>query len=269
MGIIQTDVWLEANFDRPEKICKKLLPLFKGQNTTQIYKQLVKFGMYKPNRATKQIFEKLKKNEVWRKIESLLEEYKNKWNGPDIPIFLFPIGQQNGLFSRREEKIRGGVSFPDKMFLFLSDKVSTKELEALFVHEYHHVCRLNKQNKKFEDYTLLDSIIIEGLAEYSVLKHCGRPFLAAWCSMYTEAEIIEFWDKYLKNKIEKKKTERGHDELLFGSGRIPNLLGYAVGFKIVEDYYSNNNYTAKLSFSLPSKNFITKENIFFHKKPKP
>lgn len=268
MSVVQTAVWLEADFDHPAKICKRLLPVFKGLDTTQVYDQLVSFGMYRPNRATKQIFEKLKKNKVWNQVELLIKKYKEKWNGPDVPIYIFPIGQQSGLFSRREEKIRGGVSFPDKMFLFLSDIVSMNELEALFVHEYHHVCRLNKLNKKFEDYTLLDSIIIEGLAEYSVLKHCGRKFLAEWCSMYTEAEMKTFWDKYLKNKLEKKKTDRGHDELLFGSGRIPKLLGYAVGFKIVEDYFSNNHYTAKLSFSMPSKNFLSKENVFFQK-PKP
>jgi uncharacterized protein YjaZ len=263
MGIVQTDVWLEADFENPAKICKRLLPVFKGLDTTQVYDQLVRFGMYKPNRGTKQIFEKLKKNEVWSKVELLFQQYKEKWNGPDIPIYIFPIGQQSGLFSRRDDKTRGGVSFPDKMFLFLSNHVNLKELEALFVHEYHHVCRLNKQNKKFEDYTLLDSIIIEGLAEYSVMKHCGRQFLAEWCSMYSEAEMKKLWEKYLKNKMEKKKNERGHDELLFGGGRIPSLLGYAVGFKIVEDYFSNNHYTAKLSFFIPANKFLTAENIFF------
>lgn len=268
MGIIRTDVWLEEEFDNPAKICKQLLPKFKGMNTKEIYYQLSRFGMYKPSRKARQVFEKLRRNDTWSMVESIFNEYKQKWNGPDIPIYLFPISQQGGFFTRREEKIKGGVSYPDKMFLFLSDNVKTKELEALFVHEYHHVCRLNTQNKKFEDYTLLDSIIIEGLAEYTVLKHCGQKYLAEWCSMYSESEILELWDKYFKNKLEKKKNERGHDELLFGSGRIPKLIGYAVGFKIVEEFYKNNNYSTKASFSLSSKKYIKNESVFIRKKPK-
>ena len=31
MGIIQTDEWLEEEFNHPTKICEKLLPAFNGQ----------------------------------------------------------------------------------------------------------------------------------------------------------------------------------------------------------------------------------------------
>jgi uncharacterized protein YjaZ len=266
MGIIRTAEWLEEDFDRPTRICEKLLPVFKGQNAKEIYLQLSQFGMYSPSKASRDSYKSLSKNKFWDKVELIFQLYKRKWGGPDIPIYLFPIDLRVGFFSRKE-KIKGGVSFPDKMFLFLSDKVTKKELEALFVHEYHHVCRLNMQTKKFEDYTLMDSIIIEGLAEYAVLVNCGRQYLAEWCSMYSEKEIIELWAKYLQDQLDKKKHERGHDQLLFGGGRIPNLLGYAVGFKIVEGYYTNHHYSIKQSFSLPATKYIEEENIFTEKKP--
>ncbi|MDF1512080.1 DUF2268 domain-containing putative Zn-dependent protease, partial [Robertmurraya sp. DFI.2.37] len=35
-----------------------------------------------------------------------------------------------------------------KCFLFLTPLEDLMELEALFVHEYHHVCRMNKQKKE-------------------------------------------------------------------------------------------------------------------------
>jgi uncharacterized protein YjaZ len=255
MGIIQTDQWLDREFNRPTRICKELLSVFHGQDEEEIYQQLLNYGMYKPSRVTKSIYKGLKNNNVWEKVEQLLFAYKRRWGGPDIPIYLFPIGQQMGFFSRHE-KVKGGVSFPDKMFLFLSDKVSEKELEALFVHEYHHVCRLNRQKKKFEEYTLLDSIIIEGLAEYAVLKHCGRQYLANWCTMYTEQEMLQSWEKFLQNKLDKKKIEKGHDELLYGGGRVPDLLGYAIGYKIVENYYKENRYSSIISFKLPAKTYL-------------
>ncbi len=261
MGIIQTDQWLEKEFNYPTRICKKMLSVFHGQDEEEIYKQLLNFGMYKPSRVTKRIYESLKENKVWEKVEQLFYTYKRKWGGPDIPVYLFPISQQKGLFSR-QEKVKGGVSFPDKMFLFLSDKVSVKELEALFVHEYHHVCRLNRQKKGFEEYTLLDSIIIEGLAEYAVLKHCGRQYLANWCTMYSESEMLQLWKKYLQNQLDKKKVEKGHDELLYGGGRVPDLLGYAIGYKIVENYYKENRYSTIITFKLPAKTYLDADKNF-------
>ncbi|MDQ0198175.1 DUF2268 domain-containing putative Zn-dependent protease [Neobacillus ginsengisoli] len=261
MGVIQTDQWLKVEFDRPTEICEKLLPYFKGQNANEIYNQLMKFGMYRPSRSSKMNLDRMIEQKVWKNADQLFQHYKNKWAGPDIPIFLFPLDRGRGLFFRQESN-KSGVSYPDKMFLFLSDVDDTKELEALLVHEYHHVCRLKMLNKKMEEYTLLDSIIIEGLAEYAVLKNCGSEYLAKWCSIYTKKDLISLWDKYLKSHLSKRKNERAHDNLLFGEGRIPKLLGYAAGFAIVENYYKNHTYSTKLSFSIPASKFLEGSNEF-------
>lgn len=268
MGIIQTDKWLEEEFNRPTKICEKLLPAFNGQSAPKIYNQLTEFGMYTPSHLTKEIFNSMKETKVWEEVERIFQEYKRRWGGPDIPIYLFPIGQQRSFFSRQEEKVKGGVSYPDKMFLFLSNRLTAQEVEALFVHEYHHICRLKMQKKRFEDYTLLDSIIIEGLAEYSVLVHCGRNYLADWCSMYTDSELENLWDKYINKNLDLKKSEKKHDDLLYGLGRVPKLLGYAAGFKIVENYYKSNHYSTRLSFKLPAKQYVIAENSITKKSPK-
>jgi len=255
MGIIRTDRWLQEEFNRPGKICEKLVPYFKGQNANEIYNQLINFGMYRPSRASRNNLNRMLDQNAWDKVERLFSKYKNKWNGPDVPIFIFPLAQ-SGFFFIREDKSKAGVSFPDKMFLFLSHLDDPKEIEALLVHEYHHVCRLRMLGKKMEEYTLLDSIIIEGLAEYTVLKHCGREYLANWCRMYTEKELTNFWDRYLKNQLHKKKNEREHDLLLYGGGRVPKLLGYAAGYNIIGKFYKKHNYSTKLSFALPATKYI-------------
>lgn len=266
MGIIRTDQWLEKEFDKPVKICEKLEPFFKMETSNEIYNQLKNFGMYRPSRSTKVIFDRLKEQTAWDKVEQLFHHYKEKWNGPEIPVFLFPVSQAGGFFFR-EGTSKAGVSFPDKMFLFLSQMKDPKEVEALLVHEYHHVCRLTLLNKRMEDFTLLDSIIIEGLAEYAVLKYCGSEYLAPWCRMYNEKELIMFWDKYLKKHLDTKKNERGHDELLYGEGRLPNLLGYAVGFNIVKHYYQTKHYSTKLSFTNPAIKYLDYYNNYIEKKP--
>nr|WP_263328340.1 DUF2268 domain-containing protein [Neobacillus sp. Marseille-Q6967] len=259
MGIVDTDVWLEEDFDRPMAICKKLISQFPGHKPVEIYRQLQNFGMYKPSKICRDQFEAIRKNNLWHESDKIFKLYQSKWKGPDIPIYLFPINQRRNFLGRNDEKTKGGVSYPDRMFLFLSDKVDYRELEALFVHEYHHVCRLNKQKKPFKEYTLLDSLIIEGLAEYAVLVHCGRKYLANWCNLYTDQEYQEWWNKYLKNQLDLKKTEPKHDELLYGLGRFPKLLGYAAGFKLVSDFYKENHYSAKLSFGLPAEKYVINE----------
>jgi uncharacterized protein YjaZ len=266
MSVIRTDKWLEEDIDQPVRICEKLETNFKGQDAVDIYRILIKFGMYKPTKGIRGVYEVLKEKETWDRVEKIYQNYKRKWGGPNIPIYIFPIHQSYGLFSRNE-KLKGGVSFPDKLFLFLSDKVEPQDIEALFVHEYHHVCRLNKQNKRFEDYTLLDSIIIEGLAEYAVLVNCGRQYLANWCTMYSESDIKYLMEKYLNDNLQKKKMEKGHDELLYGEGGIPNMLGYSAGYKIVERYYEKNSYSTKLSFAIPSIKYIENYNNFSKKNP--
>jgi uncharacterized protein YjaZ len=259
MGVIRTDSWLLNDFDNAIKICEKLQPYFKGKTAKQIYNQLLNFGMYQPSRSSKDFLHKMNEQKVWDQVERLFSKYKVKWSGPDIPVFLFPLAQSRSFFIRTDRK-KGGVSFPDKMFLFLSSHEDAKEIEALFVHEYHHVCRLCKMNKKMGDYTLLDSLVIEGLAEYAVLRHCGAEYLADWCHMYSEKEITYFWSKFLKKHLDFKKNERVHDELLFGGGRVPKLLGYAVGYNIIDKYYKNHNYSTKLSFEIPAAKFVEDQN---------
>jgi uncharacterized protein YjaZ len=255
MGVINTLDWLEKDFRNPIKICEKLVPYFENQPAIEIYKQLQEFGMYKPSRQTWDTIEIMKVEEAGNLVQRFFDHYKKKWGGPDIPIFLFPLNQSRGFFIR-QDKGKSGVTFSDKLFLFLSNMDDHKELEALFVHEYHHACRLNRLKGKMDNYTLLDSIIIEGLAEFSVLKNCGEKYLAHWCTMYTEKEIEKFWDLYLKDNINRRKKEKIHDILLYGHGRIPKLLGYAAGFSLVQRYYKQNDFSTKRSFSIPASKFI-------------
>ncbi|CRK83474.1 DUF2268 domain-containing protein [Neobacillus massiliamazoniensis] len=268
MGVIRTDQWLKDDFDRPIEMFKKLIPYFKGQNENKIYQQLLKFGMYRPNRLSKKNLKWMLEKNVWNKVDQLFQHYRSSWSGPDIPIFLFPLDQAGGFLIRRQESNKSGVSFPDKMFLFLSGVEDLKEIEAVFVHEFHHVCRLRKINKNMNEYTLLDSIIIEGLAEYAVMRNCGRPYIANWCRLYSASEMEHFWEQFFSRHLARRKDERIHDDLLYGGGRIPKLLGYALGFNIVENFYKNNQYSTKLSFSIPATKYIESNNIFSIKKPK-
>ncbi|HAQ08503.1 MAG TPA: hypothetical protein DCR24_13650 [Bacillus bacterium] len=256
MGVIRTDEWLEKDFYQPGKVCELLLNHFEGEEDPDIiYKYLLNFGMYRPGRKSWNTFESLKSAKVWEKIAGIYKEYRTKWNGPEIPIFIFPLDHSN-VRLMREGKGKSGVSFKDKLFLFLTQKEDDKEVEALFVHEYHHACRMNSQKKSPQDYTLLDSIILEGLAEHAVVQNCGDEYAADWSRRYTKDELSKYWKKDLSENLSLKRDERLHDQLLFGLGSTPKLLGYAMGYEIVKQYMKREKFSDKASFIITSDKFI-------------
>ncbi|MCU9612443.1 DUF2268 domain-containing protein [Caldibacillus lycopersici] len=241
---------MDDNFYSPEKICKQLKSDFRGWNENEIYYNLVKKGMYRPSGFTKKILDQLKKQSIWEIVESLEKKYRKLWNGPDIPIFIFPTNQT--LFSGTINK--NGFTFPDKLFLFLPD-IEEKEVEALFVHEYHHACRMNKLNKPLEEYTLLDSLIMEGLAEQAVLLQCGREYVSKWNYTYSENELNKYWEKSFLPNLNIKISNRKHDDLLYGKGVGKPLLGYAMGYYLVEHYKKSNSISIQETLTLPAEAF--------------
>lgn len=214
--------------------------------------------MYRPNANQEKVFEALDKNKTWEKVKRLFLLYKKKWNGPDIPIYIFPIGSGSGLFHSPQTK--SGVSFPDKLFLFLSDLEDEREIEALFIHEYHHICRLNGLKKSINEYTLLDSLIMEGLAEDAVHEILGSKYVAKWSKMLSKESFKVYLEKYLQNNLTLKKGTHKHDQLLYGKGLLPNMLGYTCGYHIVRSFRLENSYSTKESFVLESEKFINFEN---------
>ncbi|WP_312854620.1 DUF2268 domain-containing protein [Pallidibacillus pasinlerensis] len=194
----------------------------------------------------------LKEKNVWEKTEQLLQKYKNEWSGPDIPIFIFPTRQN--LFHNRG---KNGYSFIDKIFLFVPSTITEKELEALFVHEYHHICRLNSVDKPIVEHTLLDSLIMEGLAEHAVLDYCGEQYVLKWNHLYHPNVLERIWLNEYKPFMQVKYGNRRHTQLLFGNGLSRPLLGYTIGFYLIDRFRENNEgFSIPSTISTPSEQFI-------------
>ncbi|KAA9027551.1 hypothetical protein F4V44_06010 [Niallia endozanthoxylica] len=253
MGIERTDEWLKNHFFNPLKICTQLRPSFKEKSESEIYQYLLFFGMYRPNRMNEEIYHELIKLNIWKQAEKILARYQKKWNGPDVSVYIFPFGKKRYPIS----DMQGGVSFKDGMFLFLSSfHKEDKALEALMVHEYHHVCRLNKSSKPIQDYTLLDSLIMEGLAEYAVTKYCGEAYKSNWVTCYSDEELHYYWEKDVKKHLQSKRMDPIHDAILFGKGRYPHLLGYALGHWLIENASKKRRYSIHDTFSIKSEELL-------------
>jgi uncharacterized protein YjaZ len=248
MGIKRTDEWLEKDFYHPEKLCRKILATDE-EDPGRFYRYLLHFGMYRPGRMAQETYKELVKKEIWHKVRTIYEHYRDIWNGPDIPVYIFP---KNRLRNETDPD-KAGVSFKNKMFLFLNDIKHKKELEALIVHEYHHVCRLNKIRKPMSEYTLLDSIVIEGLAEFAVTKYCGENYNAKWTSSYTKEELSYYWKRYFTENLTIQRTSPLHDRLLYGLGRYPALLGYALGYHLVMNQKERKTWSIHDSFTIKAE----------------
>lgn len=248
MGIERTDEWLEKDFYDPEKLCRKVLSS-ENEEAGRLYRYLLRFGMYRPSRMAIDIFEQLKKKETWLRAKNIYQHYQKLWKGPDIPVYIFPKNRVRNEI----EPAKSGVSFKDKMFLFLNEIEDRKELEALIIHEYHHVCRLNKIQKPIEEYTLLDSMVMEGFAEFAVTKYCGSDLNAKWTALYSKEELSYYWKKFVMEHLKIKRTHPLHDRLLYGLGRYPELLGYAMGYHLVMEQKERKSWTIQDSFTLKAK----------------
>lgn len=250
MGIIKTNEWLDAEFDSPLTIIKKMQGPFTEANPEQLYRHLQKYGMYKPNNKSKKTYHQLMEQGVWKKTEQLFSTYQQLWNGPDVPIYIFPLSS-----AQRATETKSGLAYKHSLFLFFNSQISNKEIEAVLIHEYHHVCRLHRLKKK--ENTLLDTMVMEGLAERTVAKYLGSEYLAHWTKLYRDSEFKRLWSRYVEDKLLTKRSNPLHDRIMLGRHGYPHMLGYWSGYQLVKNAAS---FSVKKSLSISSEEIINLQN---------
>lgn len=87
--------------------------------------------------------------------------------------------------------------------------------------------------KESEDTTLLDAIILEGLAENAVCQYVGKEQQARWTTYYSDEQLYSFWKRYVSPHKSIFSKHPLYARLLYGLGFYPTMLGYAVGHYIV------------------------------------
>ncbi|KPH79158.1 DUF2268 domain-containing protein [Oceanobacillus caeni] len=245
MSVIKTDKWLLDLYDKPIELCEKLLKHFDGAYADEIYNHLTSHGMYKyPIKNGEDLIRKLQDNKIWEIVHLEKQQLQTLWQGPDIPVFIFP-SDPNDRKMKQNQNGKSGLAFKDKLFLFISKDNTEKEIRALFTHEYNHVCRLSRYSKKEEDYVLLDTIILEGLAENAVFERFGDKLLANWTTYYSEDQLEKLWKELILPNKNTLKVKRKHQEILYGLRRYPKMIGYCVGYYLVKKYKKTNELTSK------------------------
>ncbi|MDC2863902.1 DUF2268 domain-containing protein [Bacillus sp. BP-3] len=252
MGVVQTAEWMRTYYQEPEKICEKFTKYIPLQKEA-LYRFLVSKGMFRPVVGGEEDIDILQKERVW---ERLAVEYKKlqQWlKGPNIPVFILLSDPYNRTV-QREYNGKAGLAMRNALFLFVSTQSSIAELKALLTHEYHHICRIHASEKGEGAYTILDTMVMEGLAEHAVYERHGESYYAPWVSYYEKEEAIMFWRRFIQDKQEIQRGTREHDILLNGRGLFyPKMLGYAVGFHIVKDCVEHKRWNTTSLLGMDAK----------------
>ncbi|MET3698365.1 uncharacterized protein YjaZ [Bacillus oleivorans] len=255
MAVIQTDKWYEnadANFDN---ILEKLPFKSHSISINELENILLTHGLHPNFNSGKNLIKILQNKEIWRLIKFYYQKYKRIWKGPDIPIYILPMNTRSRSLMR-DTNGKSGVAFPEALYLFLSDQPTKKEIEALFVHEYHHACRFQAIKNKVPYLTLLDSLVMEGLAEHAVLEYCGKNYIAKWSRMYSEDQLKYWWKRWFYPNLSTRREKKLHDLLLYGRKMFPTMVGYSVGFFLISEFRKEENFSTKAFIGEPAETFL-------------
>lgn len=260
MRIEATDQWMLEETD-PLKLCKKLEPFFEPFAFDAIHQHLYRHGMYQKTDQLedhKNRIRLLQKKEIWKEMDKEACKLQKKWNGPHIPIFIFLSDHRNKMM---KEKLKGrsGIAFKDKLILFITESNSPDDLRTLLAHEYHHTVRLHKLTKPETKFTLLDSIIMEGLAENAVREQYGSTKTAYWTSLYDEETLSNIWKQFIQPKLHLKKSNPKHALLLHGHKQFPEMAGYCCGYQLVQNYMIQNDVSTDQLLDVPAAQFLPKK----------
>ncbi|MFP3918080.1 DUF2268 domain-containing putative Zn-dependent protease [Lysinibacillus telephonicus] len=224
-----------------ELLCNPLKTIFPKRTIEEIHFELLRNGLFDPYEGLDiaATIKELEQQNVWGIVQKEFEKLRSLWRGPDIPIYIFPLTKHRPMIDGMEVK-KNGVAYNDAIFLFISKELVEIELKALLAHEYHHICRLSHIKKAPQEIELIESLIIEGMAEWEVEKLYGEAGLSPWTKQSSFEELKEQWQKYYAPNMYLLGVEN-HYSFLYGdeSLGLPSWIGYCIGYRIIESYVKN------------------------------
>lgn len=253
MTVIQLESFYSN--ENPWFLFKYLETYFPKTKAEDIYHYLIMHGLDSnfPNEG-KDFFQQLNKTKLLKRVEEEVNHLQKLWDGPDVPIFILPIDAEHPVWKNQKEK--SGLAFQDKLFLFIHEKLDWNEIKALLTHEYNHVCRLKHYKKAVETYSLLDAVVLEGLAEWAVLQYVGKDFVGHWLNIYSEEELSNLWRTYISPNQDVKRDQPLYESLLYGQGKYPPMAGYCTGWFLVNIFVQRSPLSMKELLQVPSIEFV-------------
>lgn len=131
-------------------------------------------------------------------------------------------------------------------------KIIKIELPATIYHELSHIVR---ENSIGYGSTLLDSFISEGISCYVEKKAMPGKKIPYIQNIKEEKK---FWHRAKKMFA---KTKYNYSEWFFGTGKLPNWIGYRFGYLIVERFMNKHNIGLDKLIKMNSQNILDKSGL--------
>ncbi|MDP4552795.1 DUF2268 domain-containing putative Zn-dependent protease [Alkalihalobacillus macyae] len=220
------------------------------------------FGMFNINDDIDSLEEQLTNmrlldfdNFIKEELELLHKQYPS--NKP-VQFELFVLDENDDFV---KSKLNGVSAFTDwngKMcFVVLPEENARSTIRSVVTHEYHHHWRISALGLKEDGETLLDRMVLEGLAEHFVKERLGDEYLGPYKDALSETQAITIWESTYRNHINDQGTST--DIYMFGNDDkgLPFWGGYSLGFYLIKWFLDKNKNLAISDLTLlPSDKFI-------------
>jgi len=185
----------------------------------------------------------LNKSDIKKRTLILLKKCNHILSTSQVNVFIFPYSKtaRNRKVSNDLRGVTAYTPWARNFLLFLHPQRGWKKyFDMTITHEYNHSVRMQYFNPYSKERTILDHIILEGMADNFVKRITG---------------IIPTWAKPFSNKVEKKilakikgKVLRKdsyynfHEKMgiMFGNRKFPHWTGYRIGYSIVNSFLLKN-----------------------------
>ena len=193
------------------------------------------FGMFHYNNDIHSLEQQLNKirslsfeNFIKEELELLHKEYPS--NRP-VQFELYILDEKDDFV---KSKLNGVSAFTDwngrMCFVVLPEESVRSTIKSVVTHEYHHHWRISALELKEDSETLLDRMVLEGLAEHFVETRLGISYLGPYKDALSETQAKTLWISKYKSHTDDKGTST--DLYMFGNKEkdLPFWGGYSVGY---------------------------------------
>jgi uncharacterized protein YjaZ len=226
------------------------------------FEMLSFFGMFNFNNDIHSLEDQLTKmrslnfeNFIKEELELLHKQYPSNRT---VHFELFILDENDDFV---KSKLNGVSAFTDwdgrMCFAVLPEENVRSTIKSVVNHEYHHHWRISALGLKEDGETLLDRMVLEGLAEHFVKARLGNKYLGPYKYALSESQAKTLWESTYKNHIDAKGAST--DLYMFGSKEksLPFWGGYSIGFYLIQWFLDKNKDTSIKDVTLlPSDKFI-------------
>jgi uncharacterized protein YjaZ len=177
------------------------------------------------------------KSEIEKTISETIKKCNDKLPVPTKNfVFVHPY------LTTEDDKVFDGVMavavYSCVFHLFVNlDEYSKKSIENTVAHELNHTIYYYHHYDDFNNYTLLDEILLEGLAE-NFREQYFNPEVSKWAGALDKDEAFEALKE--SKDILGSRDQKVIQEFLFGNNKHKRWTGYSAGYWLVKEFINKN-----------------------------